>query len=265
MIQSLMLVDPATVPKMGKPGHMKFAPEEIQLSRQEELRIMEPIFEDLNARVDQLEHALTNLTATTKETLENDLRSDDALKQVQLKVAQMEHRLNTVLSRVDEESQKVQTWIQLDKDVPSTGTAYTEANAHLVNISDTVKSLTNDVAELSERLNQQAIFLHGEDTVPRSEIVGESPDFASRSVGARILRYGGLTSKIYIDRYGYISRQTIPRTGWLGWVQNMLLPAARLPSPPPNANPPEVVIEVGGGGVDMIWCGGGAAKSVIYV
>ena len=229
------ILEPAVVTVMETPASVHYAHEDV--------KIMQPVFEDLNARVDQLEQALTDLTATAKETREKETRLEEQSKKAQSKMAQMEDRLNAVVSRVDEESKKVQSWMQQEKEVPTAGSPYTKDGSHLDTITQTVKSLTNDVNKLSQRLDQQTTYGHA-DGVPRGEM-DEIPNYASRSVGARILRYGGLTSKIYIDKYGYASRQTVPRTGVLGWVQNLLLPAARLPSPPPTANPPEVVIDVG--------------------
>lgn len=75
------------------------------------------------------------------------------------------------------------------------------------------------------------------------------PDYALRSAGARILRHRGLTSKIFIDDYGYekaAKRGGANGGGLVGWVQRLVMPVRKLPVPPPSANPPEIVIDVGG-------------------
>jgi hypothetical protein len=75
-----------------------------------------------------------------------------------------------------------------------------------------------------------------------SERLGK-PDYALRSAGGRILRYGGLTSKIYVDEFAKKSLLHSVDTSVGAWLQNLVWPDTRTPRIPISATPPDVVID----------------------
>ena len=70
------------------------------------------------------------------------------------------------------------------------------------------------------------------------------PDYALKSTGGKVIRYGGLTSKIYVDDDFQKARmQKKTSKGWRK-LMNLLWPADKANVlPPANANPPEVTID----------------------
>lgn len=83
---------------------------------------------------------------------------------------------------------------------------------------------------------------------------GYHPDYALRSLGARIIRYGGLTSRIYVDEYGrkQMNGKSVG-SSLVSWIQSLVWPSWKFPQPPPTANPPEVIIDAQPNAVGRCW------------
>ncbi|KAI3656699.1 hypothetical protein MP638_005877 [Amoeboaphelidium occidentale] len=74
-----------------------------------------------------------------------------------------------------------------------------------------------------------------------SKLSQDGPDYALHSSGARVLRYGGMTSKVFVDDSEYSSRKK--KRGLLGVLKSIIFDNGVTKEPPPMANPPEVSLK----------------------